>query len=184
MTQRPAGSCAISASSSRASLDGRSRRRRRAGTRPSAGNALARPTHRPDATLSQGEPADHALPGRPARGPARRLSASLGRPARGVGRLSGIGRFLRRDFPAPPPLQRHPDWIDKLLPPRFDAKPADLVSAALRLAGQTPSTTSAARLSAAGHDAKLSAELAELPTRLEDLRVASPTHLDILWGAF
>jgi len=81
-------------------------------------------------------------------------------------------------------FQRHRDWIDKLLPTRFDAKTADLVSAALRLAGQTPSSTLAARLSAAGHDAKLSAELAELPTRLEDLRVASPTHLDILWGAF
>src|SRR5262249_31793683 len=81
-------------------------------------------------------------------------------------------------------FQRHPDWIHKLRPTRFDAKTPDLVSAALRLAGQTPSTTSAARLSAAGHDAKLSAELAGLPTRLEDLRVASPTHLDILWGAF
>jgi hypothetical protein len=81
-------------------------------------------------------------------------------------------------------FQRHPEWTDKLLPTRFDAKTADLVSAALRLSGQTPSTTLGARLTAAGHDAKLSAELAGLPTRLEDLRVAVPTHLDILWGAF
>jgi hypothetical protein len=81
-------------------------------------------------------------------------------------------------------FQRHPDWIDKLLPARFDAKTADVVSAALRLSGQAPSATLGARLAAAGPDAKLSAELAGLPTRLEDLKVAVPTHLDILWGAF
>jgi hypothetical protein len=81
-------------------------------------------------------------------------------------------------------FQRHPDWIDKLLPTRFDAKAADLVSAALQLSGQSPAAALRARLSAAGHDARLSAELAGLPARLEDLKVASPTHLDIMWGAF
>jgi hypothetical protein len=82
-------------------------------------------------------------------------------------------------------FQRHPDWIDKLLPTRFDAKTADLVSAALQLSGQpAPAATLRARLSAAGHDAKLSAELARLPARLEDLKIAFPTHLDIMWGAF
>lgn len=82
-------------------------------------------------------------------------------------------------------FQRHPDWIDKLLPARFDAKTADVVLAALQLSGQPPpAATLRARLSAAGQDAKLGAELAGLPTKLEDLKVAFPTHLDILWGAF
>src|ERR1700716_2132900 len=35
----------------------------------------------------------------------------------------------------------------------------------------------------AGSDATLRAELANLPLRLEDMRIAAPTHLDILWGA-
>ena len=82
-------------------------------------------------------------------------------------------------------FQRHPDWIDKLLPSRFDAKAADLVLAALQLSGQSPAAaTLRARLGAAGHDAKLSAELAGLPAKFEDLKIASPTHLDIMWGAF
>jgi hypothetical protein len=81
-------------------------------------------------------------------------------------------------------FQRHPDWIDKLLPTRFDAKTADLVLAALQLSGQSPPAALRARLGAAGHDAKLSVELSGLPARLEDLKVAFPTHLDIMWGAF
>src|SRR5262249_2030682 len=54
----------------------------------------------------------------------------------------------------------------------------------LRLSGQPaiePSLQS--RLATAGADAMLKAELADLPLRLEELHVVTPTHLDVLWGA-
>ena len=64
-------------------------------------------------------------------------------------------------------FQRHLDAIDKLLPTRFDAKTADLVSAALQLSGQPPpAATLRARLSTAGHDAKLGPELAGITLRV------------------
>jgi hypothetical protein len=81
-------------------------------------------------------------------------------------------------------FQRHPDWIDRLLPARFDAKTADTVALAFRLSGQQPTAAVRTRLAAAGHDARLSSEFAGLPTSLDSLRIVTPTHLDIMWGAF
>lgn len=39
------------------------------------------------------------------------------------------------------------------------------------------------RLDSAGQDEKLRAEFAGLPSRLEEIRIRTATHLDILWGA-
>jgi hypothetical protein len=39
------------------------------------------------------------------------------------------------------------------------------------------------RLANADPDPKLMAEFANLPTQLAQLQIATPTHLDILWGA-
>jgi hypothetical protein len=81
-------------------------------------------------------------------------------------------------------FRKHPEWIDKLTSGRLDGKTAESISAALRLAGQAGKAPGLqTRLAEAGSDAKLKAELAQLPSRLEDLRVATPTHIDILWGA-
>jgi hypothetical protein len=81
-------------------------------------------------------------------------------------------------------FRRHPDWIDKLAPARLDGKGAEAISAALRISGQGDKAGAVqTRLEQAGSDSKLKAELAQLPARLEDLRVMTPTHLDILWGA-
>jgi hypothetical protein len=81
-------------------------------------------------------------------------------------------------------FRRHPDWIDRLIPDLPDSRTAVAIVAALRLSGLSsiePNLQS--RLSAAGADPKLRAELAGLPVRLEELRVVTPTHLDVLWGA-
>ena len=82
-------------------------------------------------------------------------------------------------------FRRHPDWIEKLLPAQFDAKTGDAIAAALRLAGQNSITPALrVRLATPGHDDKLNSELAGLPSRLEDVPLATATHLDIVWGAF
>lgn len=81
-------------------------------------------------------------------------------------------------------FRRHPDWIEKLVPEHPDARAAVAITAALRLAGRDADADVRSRLAAAGADATLQREFAGLPARLEELRVATATHLDLLWGAF
>lgn len=81
-------------------------------------------------------------------------------------------------------FQRAPDRIDGLIPAQLDAKTADMLQAAFRLSGRTPSAVIAQRLAQAGHDAKLSSEFADLPPALAELRPDTATYMDILWGAY
>jgi hypothetical protein len=81
-------------------------------------------------------------------------------------------------------FQRHPDWIERLVPARFGPKVGTTLFAALRLSGQGAKAQGLRpRFEAAGLDPKLQAEFSGLPARLDDLQVATPTHMDILWGA-
>jgi hypothetical protein len=114
------------------------------------------------------------------------------RPERLVGFLERIEKG-NPEWSAYPPIagffavlfRRNPDWIGKLVPAHFDAKTAAAITAALQLSGQSATPQSIrSLLTEAGSDARLKAELAGLPPRLEDLRIVTPTHLDILWGAF
>ncbi|MCK1384952.1 hypothetical protein [Bradyrhizobium sp. 21] len=71
------------------------------------------------------------------------------------------------------------------MPARLNARSADAVDAALKLAGNEIARQKLKpRLDEAGHDPSLQAELANLPSQLSDIRIVRPTHLDILWGAF
>jgi hypothetical protein len=99
-------------------------------------------------------------------------------------RLVGIFTTLQREaseWGAYPPVaglfgrlfKLHPDWIDRLSP-----------SAALRLSGQSAkSDRLRAKLANGGLDQRLEVEFARLPSRIEDLQISTPTHLDLLWGA-
>ncbi|MCC8432810.1 hypothetical protein LJ725_27875 [Reyranella aquatilis] len=112
------------------------------------------------------------------------------RPERLVGWLEAFGK-RRQDWMAYPPVAGffaivfagQPAWIERLAPPQLDARLADTIAAALRLSGQTASPGLQARLAQAGTDPTLAAQFAGLPNRLTSLRIASGTHLDILWGA-
>src|SRR5712692_3367889 len=106
-------------------------------------------------------------------------------PARLLGLLE---RYQKRaqSWNAFPPLagffavvfRRHPDWIDRLIPDHPDSRTAVAITAALRLSGQSATQPSLqSRLADAGADASLRAELADLPLRLEEIHVVTPTHL-------
>lgn len=112
------------------------------------------------------------------------------RPERLVGFLERFG--TGRDWSAYPPLvgffavifRAHPDWIDQFVPARPAGKLADTIAAALQSSGQDRRAQSfRSRAGDIGADARLQAEFAGLPSNIADLRVATPTHLDILWGA-
>ena len=81
-------------------------------------------------------------------------------------------------------FRTHPDWIEKLVPPTLNRKTATTLITALHLASNpaVPSDLQS-RFLAAGIDDKLNAEFAGLPNRIEDLHIATGTHLDIAWGA-
>ena len=81
-------------------------------------------------------------------------------------------------------FRAHPDQVESLLPDRFNQKSAMTIAAALRLSdNEAIAMKLQAKLDRAGSDKKLKVELAGLPTRLEELSVRTPSHLDILWGA-
>jgi hypothetical protein len=114
------------------------------------------------------------------------------RPERLVGFLERFAKTTR-DWSAYPPVvglfavvfRAHADWIDKLIPATPDAKTAEAITAALQLSGQAAAAQRMrSRLAETGSDARLKVELADLPSRLEDVRITTPTHLDIVWGAF
>ena len=112
------------------------------------------------------------------------------RPERLVDVLESLGK-KPRDWIAYPPVAgilavvfaTQPGWIGKLIPAQLDARLATTIAAALQLSGQPVSKDLQARLAQAGTDPTLAAQFAGLPNRLTDLRIAIPTHLDILWGA-
>jgi len=63
---------------------------------------------------------------------------------------------------------------------------AEAFAAGLQLSGVPANRPAADRIRASlqgRRDAKLVAEFANLPDRLEALKITTPTHLDILWGA-
>jgi hypothetical protein len=113
------------------------------------------------------------------------------RPVRLVGFLEGYEKKAQGWKPFPPVagflaivFRQSPDWIGKLIPDQPDSRTAVAIAAALRLSGQAAIEDSLrSRLANAGADVSLRAELANLPLRLEELRVVTPTHLDLLWGA-
>jgi hypothetical protein len=115
------------------------------------------------------------------------------RPERLVGFLDRFDTpYAPRKWESYPPIvgffavvfRTHPDRIEGLIPARFNPRSAEAIAAALQLADQRLMIAKLqTRLDQAGSDERLKRELAGLPTRLEDLRVGRPTHLDILWGA-
>lgn len=81
-------------------------------------------------------------------------------------------------------FRTHPDAIKRLIPAQLNSKTSETIAAALRLSGnQAIADKFKARFDEVGSDVTLRTELANLPSRLEDLRIGTPTHLDILWGA-
>jgi hypothetical protein len=78
----------------------------------------------------------------------------------------------------------HPEQIDQLVPRVKDVKAAYALIAASRLSGQAAKSEALrAKFANIGFDERLNVEFANLPGRIEDLRISTPTHLDILWGA-
>lgn len=75
-----------------------------------------------------------------------------------------------------------PEWIDRLVPADLNPLNAEALFVALQLSGHGAQAEQV-RTKVRDTDAKLTAELAGLPARLEDLHIATPTHLDLLWGA-
>src|SRR5262249_22764037 len=81
-------------------------------------------------------------------------------------------------------FRTHPNDIEKLIPAMPDAKAAEAIAAALRLSGnQAAYGKFQPRLAQSGRDAELAAVFVNLPTRLEELQITTPSNLDILWGA-
>lgn len=114
------------------------------------------------------------------------------RPERLVDLVRGMGN-RPLDWSAYPPMvgllavvfKAHGESIVTLTPENLTPKMADTIAAALRLSGQqTIPPAVRERMAKAGSDPTLRAQLANLPARLEDLRIVTPTHLDVLWGAF
>ena len=78
----------------------------------------------------------------------------------------------------------HPDWIERLTPNAPDARAASTLVAAVQLSGQpAKAELLRAKFANSGFDDRLEIEFAGLPAHLEDLRIKTPTHLDIFWGA-
>ena len=81
-------------------------------------------------------------------------------------------------------FRTYPNAIDTLLPETPDAKAAETIAAALRLSGNaTAQERLQPRLAKAGRDLQLASVFANLPGRIEDLQITTPSNLDILWGA-
>jgi hypothetical protein len=113
------------------------------------------------------------------------------RPERLVGFLAKYDAAAPRWDAFPPAVgfyafvfRTHPEWIERLLPDQLSPRTAATVAAALRLSGnKVTAPVLLSRLNGVTSDHTLLVELTGLPARLEDLRISTPTHLDILWGA-
>jgi hypothetical protein len=81
-------------------------------------------------------------------------------------------------------FRSHPDWIERLVPPTLSRKTATTLITALQLAG-SPAVPAdlRSRILAAGIDDTLNVAFTGLPNRIQDLRITTPTHLEIAWGA-
>jgi hypothetical protein len=79
---------------------------------------------------------------------------------------------------------KYPEWSDKLSASSLDERAASAVLAALQLSGQ-PAKAVAFRNKRGeqGFDQRLSLEFAGLPDQTDKLRISTPTHIDIFWGA-
>src|SRR5689334_6639478 len=81
-------------------------------------------------------------------------------------------------------FRSYPNDIDKIIPEAPDPKSAETIAAALRLSGNAAAQEKfQPRLAKAGRDLQLASVFANLPGRLEDLQITTPSNLDILWGA-
>jgi hypothetical protein len=109
--------------------------------------------------------------------------------------LAGVFATLKsegRDWTAYPPaaglmaraFALHPDWIDRLAPSAGDSKAASAFVAAVKLSGHAAEASQfRARLGPNGLNDTLEAQFSSVPAQLEDIKVRSPTDLDLLWGA-
>jgi hypothetical protein len=81
-------------------------------------------------------------------------------------------------------FRRFPDDVEMLIPQAPDAKAAETLAAALRLSGNSAEYERfLPRLAKTGRDLQLASVFANLPSRLEELQITTPSNLDILWGA-
>jgi hypothetical protein len=81
-------------------------------------------------------------------------------------------------------FREYPASIERLMPARLNPQSATTLAAALRMSGnQAMAAKLKPKFDQAGQDEKLTGEFGNLPARIEDLSIRSPTHLDILWGA-
>jgi hypothetical protein len=81
-------------------------------------------------------------------------------------------------------FRAYPDQVERLLPVRLNPRSAATIAAALNLSGNgSVAAKLQSKFDQAGSDETLKAELADLPTRLDELRVKTASHLDIMWGA-
>ncbi|UFZ03121.1 hypothetical protein LQG66_28340 [Bradyrhizobium ontarionense] len=82
-------------------------------------------------------------------------------------------------------FREHPEWIERLLPSWLDDRSAVAIDAALALSGNSAIRQQMqARFAKSGANQMLKDELGALPSEALDIQIATPTHLDILWGAF
>jgi hypothetical protein len=82
-------------------------------------------------------------------------------------------------------FREHPEWIERLLPSRFDVRSAVAIDAALQLSGNSAIRQALqSRFSESGSDATLKGELDNFPSQIMDIQIVKPTDLDIFWGAF
>jgi hypothetical protein len=78
----------------------------------------------------------------------------------------------------------HPDKFTQLIPADLKPKMATSVGAAMRLCGNEQVAVALKLvLERVPFDDELKTTFTGLPTRLSDLRITHPTHLDIFWGA-
>jgi hypothetical protein len=81
-------------------------------------------------------------------------------------------------------FRTYPDKVDNLIPDTPDAKAAEAIAAALRLSGnQAMYEKFLPRLAKTGRDPALASVFVNLPPKLEELKITTPSNLDILWGA-
>ena len=81
-------------------------------------------------------------------------------------------------------FRTHPNDITNLIPTTLDARSAEAIAAALRLSGHPEIYEKfLPRLAQTGRDAELASVFVNLPARLEELQITTPSNLDILWGA-
>ena len=97
-----------------------------------------------------------------------------------------------RDWTAYPPVAGllgrtfalHPDWIDRLAPSPGNSKAASAFLAAVRLSGHAAEAGKyRSRFGPNDLDSTLEDQFGSAPDRLEDIRIRTPTDLDLLWGA-